>query len=109
MLDGEVTLTCFRHGGVGAGPGRGGGAGPWSQDGSQWLGQPEMKPGHWHLLVSLRRRDLCTKLSFASLSKSRSNPRFLDFISILTKSFPVLGRAKEDEVYTLPLTPVWDS
>lgn len=49
------------------------------------------------------------KLSFAFLSKSHSNPRFLDFISILTRSFPVLGRAKEDEVDTAHLlTLVWD-
>lgn len=42
-------------------------------------------------------------------SKSSLNPRFLYFISIVTKSFPVLGKAKEDEADTTRLlTPVWD-
>lgn len=88
MLDGEVTLARFRHGSVEAGPERG--AKP--EVGGPVSGAEAGATDS--CLVSSRMRDLCSAPSFASLSRSHSNPRYLDFGSALTKLFPVLGSAK---------------
>lgn len=89
MMDGEVTPARFRH--RRRGGGARGGAEPEARGSGSWSGS-RVTDACW--LVHAGVTDLCTELSFASLFRSHSKPGFLDFRSVLTKSFPVLSSAK---------------